>query len=327
MITRERQTYDLKEAFFPVREESVYRDAFRAKKIPGYKALVNGNDNNVLSVVSDGYHLLLNAEAVKFADDIIRSVFSGSTLMDFECFNLYMPKSKASCRIDLILPNSYRRLFDMSNEEWIPFVRITNSYNRTTTLKYEIGFCRFICLNGAIFGKMSIQISINHSKYNFTSDVYRQIEEQKRRLGNIDSLWSLFEKKMTALKNISLPVSCALPIYCKVFDIKKGRETISPAQKQILYDKAQQIINAGKEYFSELGNNAYAMMNVLTDYASFPAWSTGTGNYVGGYQRKVGQWVDEFLVEAKKDDFSLSGYIGDEYQNAAYYLESLVQNP
>ena len=327
MITRERQTYNLKEAFFPVREECVYRDAFRAKKIPGYKALVNSNDDNVLSIVSNEYQLLLNVDAFEMADFVVRSVFDGVTLKDFECFNVHMPKSKASCRIDLIIPNKFRRLFGLRNESWIPFVRITNSYNRTKTLKYEIGFCRWICLNGVIFGKMGIKISINHSSGAFYPDIENAINAQKKELGNIESLWEIFERKMTALRNISLPVSCALPIYCKVFDIKKGKETISPAQKQILYDKAHQIINAGKEYFSELGNNAYAMMNVLTDYASFPAWSTGSGNYVGGYQRKVGQWVDEFLVEAKKDDFSLSSYIGDEYQNAAYYLESLVQNP
>lgn len=65
-------------------------------------------------------------------------------------------------------------------------------------------------------------------------------------------------------------------------------------------------------------------MNVLTDFASFPEWTSNPENYVDGYQHKVGQWVDNFLAEAQKEGFSLSKYLGDDYQNTAFYLESLV---
>ena len=38
--------------------------------------------------------------------------------------------------------------------------------------------------------------------------------------------------------------------------------------------KTKQIEDSARSYFNSLGNNAYAMMNVLTDYSSFPHFGT-----------------------------------------------------
>ena len=324
MISRERQQIDLEQAFFPVIEEPINVDVFmgRPKRIPGYKALVEQETGRVISVVSSKYRLLLNREAYELADIIIQAVFEGKRLYDFECFNILMPKTKGSCRIDLILPNDFNELFGDESESWTPFIRISNSYNRRMTLKYEIGFCRWICKNGVIFGQLGISFSVNHTELTKVN-INKLIGKAKKEIGGIVSLWSEFEKKMNALKEISLPVSACLPIYCKAFDINV-KDKLTEDQEDILCLKAKQIIDTGKEYFEELGNNGYAMMNVLSDYASFPRWSSSPNNFVDGYQRTVGRWVDDFLAESKQHGFSLSKYIGEEYQNTAYTLESLV---
>ena len=325
MISRVRQQFDLEQAFFPVVEKPIDVHVFmgQPKRIPGYKALVEQETGRVISVVSSKYRLLLNRTAYNLADIIIQAVFEGKRLRDFECFNILMPKTKGSCRIDLIIPNDFNKLFGDENESWIPFVRISNSYNKRMTLKYEIGFCRWICMNGVIFGQLGITFSINHTELTIEY-IDMLIEKAKKEMGSIVSLWSEFEKKMNALKEISLPVSACLPIYCKAFDINI-KEKLTEDQKEILRSKAKQIIDAGKEYFKELGNNGYAMMNVLSDFASFPQWSSSPNNFVDGYQRTVGRWIDDFLAASKKDDFSLSKYIGEKYQNTAYTLESLVK--
>ena len=51
-----------------------------------------------------------------------------------------MPQSISSCRIDLIIPYSQDNPFADKKDTWTPFIRISNSYNRTLVLKYEIGF-------------------------------------------------------------------------------------------------------------------------------------------------------------------------------------------
>jgi hypothetical protein len=238
-----------------------------------------------------------------------------------------MPQTKGSCSIDLILPNKYNQLFGDEKESWVPFVRISNSYNRTIKLKYEIGFCRWICLNGVIFGQTGISFSITHYGQITHADINRLVQSAKKQLGSIASLWAAFEKKMKDLKNIPLPISSALALYCKVFDIKIKEEDetkIKDVQKERLALRAKQIVNASKEYFKDQGNNAYAMMNVLSDFASFPEWTESKANYVDGYQRRVGKWVDDILAAYQKGNFNLTKYIGDEYQNTSYYLESLL---
>ena len=315
----------MEKAFFPVVEEHISVDVFmgQPKRILGYKALVDQQTGKVISVVSSKYRLLLNREAYDLADIIIRAVFEGKKLCDFECFNILMPQTNSSCRIDLIIPNDFNNLFGKESESWTPFVRISNSYNRSMTLKYEIGFCRWICKNGVIFGQLGITFSINHTG-RMKENIDMLIDKAKKKMGDIVSLWSAFEKKMIALKEISLPVSACLPMYCKAFNINI-KETLTENQKHILRSKAKQIIDAGKEYFKELGNNGYAMMNVLSDFASFPKWSSSANNFVDGYQRRVGRWVDDFLAASKQQGFSLSKYIGEDYQNTAYSLESLVK--
>ena len=327
MITRQNTGYDLNKAFFPVEERPISWDDYKSRRtriIPGYKAIVDLDTGRTLSVVSSKYRLVLNQEAYKIADYVVRAIFNGKTLKDFQCFNILMPKTKGSCRIDLIIPNNFNQLFGSEKESWTPFVRISNSYNRTMVLKYEIGFCRWICQNGMIFGQTGVTFALTHLGRITNEEIETLIENSRKQIGNIGSLWNAFEIKMNTLKETPLPSSSALAIYCKVFNIIANKDKVTDAQEEILALRAKQIVTSSKEYFKELGNNAYAMMNVLSDFASFPEWANNKDNYVDGYQRRVGYWVDEFTTEAQRPDFNLSRYIGEVYQNTAYYLESLV---
>lgn len=325
MITRTAKKIELQKAFFPVEEMPISLNGGTSPlTIPGYKAIVDKGTGRPLSVVSSKYRLVRNREAYEMADYVVRAIFEGKTLNDFECFNILMPRTKGSCKIDLIIPNNFNKLFGQENESWTPFVRISNSYNKTMVLKYEIGFCRWICLNGMIFGKTGITFAITHLGSITYKEIEKLINKAKLNIGDMGTLWKTFEQKMNYLQSIALPPSSALAIYCKAFAINVNPKEVTKTQEESLSMRAKQIVTASKDYFKELGNNAYAMMNVLSDYASFPEWANGNTNYVDGYQRKVGRWVDEFIEESGKQDFNLSKYLGDEYQNTAYYLESLV---
>ena len=95
-------------------------------------------------------------------------------------------------------------------------------------------------------------------------------------------------------------------------------------QNEGMKRKGEQITRLGDEYFNEMGSNAYAMMNVLTDYASFPAWPKNPTNYIDGYQHRVGRWVDDITTQHKIQGFDLSKHIGNEYRNSALYMKSLL---
>ncbi len=317
----------LSEVLFPVEERPVnFVDRQgRFWKIPQSKAIVDSNTSRTFAVVSKNYRLVTNREAYDIADYIIRGVFPGYTLKDFVVFNIYMPKTKGSCRIDLIVPHTELSPFGDESDQWTPFVRITNSYNKTYLLKYEIGFCRWICLNGVIFGQKGVTLAFNHTQIT-QKDLDEIIKKAIKQIGNIRDLWLEFEKKLKRLREISIPESLSLAMFCKAFGIViKDEKKLKPLQKKSLGIKAKQILTASKDYFDELGNNAYAIFNVLTDFASFPEGTSNSDNFVHSYQRKVGDWVNEILKEYEKEDYSLYKYVGEDAMNTAFILEALVK--
>ena len=322
MVTRKEVNHNLNKALFPVEERPIFTE--ERKKIPGYKAIVEKVTGRPLSVVSEHYRLVRNKEAYDLADYVVKEIFEGKTLKDFVCYNIYMPQSMASCRIDLIIPNNFNNLFGNVRESWTPFVRISNSYNKTLALKYEIGFCRWICKNGVIFGQKGISFSVTHNRTATFEEMDALIAMTKSKIGTAGSLWHSFEQKMEKLRNIQVSPSLILEIFCMVFNIKVDKERVTPMQKEGLKRKGEQITRLSDEYFNEMGGNAYAMMNVLTDYATFPAWPKNPTNYIDGYQRRVGQWVDDITKQHKIQGFDLSKRIGNEYRDSASYMKSLL---
>lgn len=149
----------------------------------------------IMSVVSSKYRLIHNKEAYDLADHVVRTIFEGKNLHDFQCYNLHMPKTKSFCRLDLIIPNNFNVLFGSKNESWTPFVRISNSYNKTMALKYDIGFCRWICLNGMIIGQTGVSFSLTHSGRITKGEIDHLIDKTHAQIGDISQLWQKFEKK------------------------------------------------------------------------------------------------------------------------------------
>lgn len=324
MIKREKEFKNLDQAFFPVEEQPVF--TLEHRRIPGYKSIVDQEAGRVISVVSEQYNLIRNYDAYRMAEYVVEEAFDGKTLQDFKCRNILMPQSKGSCRIDLILPNNFSTLFGSSRESWTPFVRISNSYNKTISLKFEIGFCRWICLNGVIIGQNGVSFSTTHTKRITEIDIVSTLKKRTREnMGNVGSLWHSFEKKMNVLRNIQMNSSDAMALYCRVFDIQARKEGISEKQKEGLYLRAKQIDRLKTEYFNELGNNAYAMLNVLTDFASFPEWTVNPSGYVDGYQRKVGRWVDGIIMFNGQEGGWRKTYLDDDSRESAAFLESLLK--
>ena len=327
MITREWNKKDIRVAMYPVEQQPVYLESRygNGKRIPGYYAIVDVERENTLAVVTERYQLISNKEAFELADLIIRGVFAGRTLDDFVCHNVRVSKSRGSCIIDLIIPNNYKVLFGDENESWTPFLRITNSYNRNSVLRYEIGFCRWICLNGCIFGQKGFTISIRHDDLDYYGNYEEIIKEARLKMGDIDSIWQTIINRLNALRNIEISRMMVLPLFCKIFNVHFDKDKLTPGQVQSLAVRTEQILNSAKEYFEEMGSNAYALFNVMTDYASFPANMSDTSVSIHNLQHRVGTWVDEFIEMYDKEGFSLSKYIGEEAMDAAFYMETLVK--
>jgi hypothetical protein len=307
-------------AFFPVELRPVFMpstgDANTQIKLPRHFAVVDIERNHPFAVVTDDYELVTNQQAYDQAAEIMKQVFQTTKMEDFACLNITMPASRSFCHIDLIHQSSNFEPWE--KDKWTPFIRITNSYNRTRLLRFELGFCRWICLNGMIFGAKSIEYSYSHTKRG-TDRVHRFVEN----IGDIRKLEAQLIERLHQLRRYYVPESNMLAILCRAFDIRIGKDVLEkPRRVEALRVLRNQVHQLTKNYFSEIGPHGYAALNVLTEYATQPAGVIAPEASMHSLQQKCGNWMDDFIYSIQNPSFSFENYLED-YRQTAELIESL----
>jgi len=156
------------------------------------------------------------------------------------------------------------------------------------------------------------------------SEITRQIYSSYKDIGEIGSLWEKFQHKLHALKAVRVPLVAWLPIYCKAFGVDATKEDLTERQMETILLRARQIQSSSREYARELGENAYALFNVLTDFATYPAGIHNTATVIHSYQHKVGTWANDFLYQTGETDYSLDAYIGEKAKASAARITAIV---
>lgn len=305
------------ECFFPVKRIPLYF-ADQEKKLHTAKrfyGILDVKRNEVISTVSDHYSLIANEKAYKMAENIVRNVFADTRLEDMQFFNLIQPRTRSFMLLDLIRTNTPINPF--SNDSWIAFLRIKNSFNRMYALTYEIGFCRWICLNGVIFGSKSIKISLDHTK-----KAPLLSENIQHRIGQIQDLEKKFNADLQRLRKFEITERTMKEIFCMIFPVEHTtvKEKLSQTKCENLLDKKNRMESLVKDYTNEMGTNAYALLNILSDYASFPQNDSQNRFLAGCYQKKVGDWMNDFQQTVIGGKKTLENYVTQDAKDALTYL-------
>ena len=320
MIEKKWEPKDPAKAFFPVELRPLFMecatDTTGYSKLPRHLAVVDVEKNNPFSVVTDGYELVTNLEAYNKAAEIMKQVFHTTNMDDMVCLNVTMPQTRSFCHIDLVHESA--DFSPWEKDKWTAFLRITNSYNRTRLLRFELGFCRWICMNGMIFGSKSVEYSYAHTRGGMER-THRFIEN----IGDIRKLETQLTEKLHQLQRYYVPEANMLAILCRAFDIKVTRDDMSK-QKRVenLKDIRAKTSELTKSYFSEMGPHGYAALNVLTDYASRPVGVFAPEASMNSLQQKCGTWMDDFVAAMNNPEFSFDKYL-DGYRQSAELIESL----
>lgn len=320
MITRTWEPKDPTEAFFPVELRPVFMpstaDINKHTKLPRHFAVVDVEKNRPFAVVTDEYELVTNQKAYDQAGEIMKKVFQTTRLEDLICLNVTMPSTRSFCHIDLIHKGA--DFSPWENDDWTAFLRITNSYNRTRLLRFELGFCRWICLNGMIFGAKSIEYSYSHTRRG-VDRVHRYVDN----IGDIRKLEVQLTERLHQLKRYYVPQSDMLAILCRAFDIKVSKDVVKrPRRVEALRDIRNQVHQLTDDYFASIGPHGYAALNVLTDYATQPAGVIAPEASMHTLQQKCGNWMDDFVSSIQKPDFSFDRYL-EGYRQSAELIENL----
>jgi len=214
---------DLSALLFPVALEPIYL-AGTTTPINNFKAIAgfphDPSYKTVYCVVTDNYQLLTNKDALTIAKSVYQRVFNTVDMESMDVFNLIYPETKSFCHIDIIDKNYEVNLG--AKEVYLPFIRVTNSYNRTRKLIFELGFCRKLCDNGVIFEKETITFAYTHTKGLLNIDA---IEKQLANDGRMSRLHNSFIEWMQQLKSYPVVDKYVLALCARIIDARFDIET------------------------------------------------------------------------------------------------------
>ncbi len=291
-------------------------DGGNLMRVPKYQAVVDIDRENVLCVVSNEYELVTNKRAIELGKEVFGRVFGAETVNEMEVFNVTVPKTRSFCHIDYWHEND--TFEPWQEDKWVPFLRVTNSYNRTRLLRFDVGFCRWVCTNGLIFGHRGATIKYPHSK-----NAVREIEAVGIKAGDLQKLKLEFIERLNNLKRFHVSRKEMLPLACKVFDIDVNDKVHEhPQRVEQLKDFHSGFQEMTARYFEDMGENAYAALNVITDIASRPiSIYISPVAVMDSMQKKAGSWIDEFIPAIKDDKFQF-----DEYLRMYRPVAAIIQN-
>lgn len=329
MVTRDFIQVDTGEAFFPVIERPIsWTDSNGySHKMDTHKAIVDVEKDRCLSIVSKDYHVITNENALDFLQKLIPLVFIGKTIEEFKCYNVLMPSTRSSCRMDFVIPYSENLFFDSKNDTYVPFIRLTNSYNRTFSLSCDFGFCRAICKNGMIYENKSVNFKMYHTERLNDNKLEEYANMARDKFGDIGGIWKSFAQQLEILKETKVSRSTVLPMFCRAFDheVKEGDKYKGQKLTQVI-NRGEELENKANEYFDELGENSYALFNILTDYASYPISTNVSNVHIHSYQKRVGVWMNDLTLESQKKDFSIQSFIGERAMRSAQNWRKIIDD-
>lgn len=272
-------------------------------------ALVNKRDQQVLSIVSKNYRLITNEEALEIGKKAFRSLFPSIITDHLIPFKVIAPRKLTSCHIDLV--HQGVNLEKIKQDSWFPFLRITNSYNRTYALSFELGFVRALCSNGFIFDKKSVKVKYRHTAgsnpYIIEADVSKLVAYEAEFVGYLNNL-----------KRFYIDKKYVLPLLLKAlnmnYDLKEEPLSLKEKNSREKFSQLKGLIeDLTDQYFNELNPTAYAFLNILTDFIShqdeykmIPMYMA----HVNHYYNKPSHWMISFVDAIKKDSFDIEDYLG-----------------
>lgn len=280
------------------------------RQVPRFEAIIDVEKNHTFAVVSERYRLVKNQEALKLGEQCFRQMFSTMTADGMEVFNIILPSTRSFCHVDFIHKN--HALEPWSGDKWWPYLRVTNSYNRTKPLRFDLGFCRSICTNGMIFGREHVVFRYYHTHEQIAGEGKFKIDATK-----LKGLEVRFIEQLHNLKRYYVPPEHMLALACKAFDIKiDPADLCNPRKARRLLEFRDEIRKLTDRYFEELGPNGYAALSVLTDFASRPKFYISKEAMIDPLQKRCGDWTTNFLVAIQDPKFDFKNYLGEYARNA-----------
>jgi len=304
--------HELDDVMFEVAMRPIFvKVGSRETQARGSQAIVEMPTGRVVSVVGRSYRLVSHAEALDLAHGCARAAFPETKSGEWQVASVDAPSTGGTCSIDLAHNSSALDFSGLAAsdkpEVYGPFVRVTNSYNRTRALCFDIGYSRKVCKNGLILRSSLISFKMSHQRREIREAVKFEIAHDR-----LAKQKQAFQAFLGRLRACPVPSTAIAGFASDVLGFHSPPESMPVTDKRwVAWEALREIVRtAGQRYEQELGANAYAVLNVVTELASRPPDNALVRRDRHALQRLAGEWASEFSSKCVEDQFDLEQYLG-----------------
>ena len=277
----------VEQPFFPVSKVRV-RTSDTGHVFRRHWAVVSDDRREIFSIVTEDYRLVSNLRAYELGRRAFALVFGKDVLAELRIFHVTMPATRSWAHIDLTTEGL--DFATMGEDRWLPFLRVTNSYNRSRALAFTVGVCRWICTNGMIFGQQSLKLKVSHAT---EVDLERRLVEA---FGHRRFDVAGCRDKLEKLTRLSVPRERFLAGMLEILDVKPPTGLPRNAARRDGWLRlGPHLRGLGEKYRKELGDTAYALVNAASEYAGDTKAPLMSPARVDALQFRCGSWVDRVL--------------------------------
>jgi len=316
------------QAFFPVVTRSVLYDDITTpgnkRVLPGKKIIVNAHTGEGLSIVPEAQLAVPHMDAYNLGVHIFQVLFGCTPIVYKERTNsnqtdysvdlvneqckfmltengvrIGLPLSQHEHRVlhEDAVENDYEinRPFPVLPEhrptfydEYYPFVRVSNYLRAQASFEIEVGYYRWKCSNGMMFGRRS-QVSFRHS-YLCPGFDFIAVKAENYFLQNGMAVIK-YAQQMWKLLTIAIPKDQMHLIAIDIFKDELLKKRLNDRMNLILH-----LHGLCEKYAHEIGNNANAALNAATDLSKLLVKRRSNPS---GVQELSGRWMQKFTRRNK----------------------------
>lgn len=283
----------------PVEAVCARDGAVLRRPVPGRKALIHRPTGRVLGVVGDGYRIVTNREALELARKVCARAFPGVSAAEWEPARVSAPLTLGHAVIDLQHRTHVLNLTGMGGagaDPYTPFVSVTNSFNGTRALRFDFGFVRRHCANGVIFERDLARLMAPHRRAALNEF------EVKVRTISIEDKWREFSAMINALRAAAVAAPTARQLVATLLTLPPMTRCRTERQQADRRAWTLEIGQRHARYETELGANAYAVFNTVTDFAARPPEIVNFARPRPTLEQRAGAWLRTVKADAAKSN-------------------------
>ena len=219
--------------------------------IKGKKAIINADTGEALGIVSNRYKVVPNAEIFEgFANSIVASNLDTTDMS----VNVIATPNRSRSIVDFVFP---AERFSVAGDTSSTALSITalNSYDGTTRFVAKAGGLRMKCMNGQILGKVAGSYSSTHTQS-------LDVDAGAERVISMIKDFQQSKEYFTHLMSQRIPLDLAQYVLLRFLNLDSINDD-SRSNKRYL-----KLLNTFADYSRDMGMNAYALYNCLTDHVT-----------------------------------------------------------